>query len=309
MLCNFRKVAISAVLGAALLCGNRAGAADQAVSGKKLLLKGNPKMVLISKDLLVTAGANGSSADPRCVGDGGGGLGGSVELDDGTNSVTLAMPCANWSTNGAGSLYAYKDTAGVPKKAKIKAGLLKVVSPAGMGGFPVPSGAATIDVEVQVGSDKYCMTFSGTGDGSKFLVKDAAATSCGAPPTPTPTATNTPGGPTATDTPSPTPTDTPGAVTYADVQPIYQAKCSPCHTTLGSGGTNFGSFYADSQLASYYCAGQTKGFCTLVRVQNGSMPAGAGCTGSPVLDSGNPACLTAGEQATLTDWITQGEQP
>jgi hypothetical protein len=98
-------------------------------------------------------------------------------------------------------------------------------------------------------------------------------------------------------------------VTYADVQPIYQAKCSPCHTTLGSGGTNFGSFYADSQLASYYCAGQTKGFCTLVRVQNGSMPAGAGCTGSPVLDSGNPACLTAGEQATLTDWITQGEQP
>ena len=304
MRCNLRNLTVT-VIGAALFSAAHANAADQAISGKKLLLKSNPKMVLISKDLLVTAGANGSSADPRCVGDGGGGLGGSVKLDDGSNSVTLAMPCANWSTNGAGSLYSYKDTAGVPKKAKIKAGLLKVVSPAGMGGFPVPPGAATVDVEVQVGSDKYCMTFSGTGDGNKFVVKDAVATSCAAA-TPTPTATNTPtDGPTST----PTPTDTPSTVTYADVQPIYQSKCAPCHTVFASGGANFGTFYADSQLASYYCPAQTKGFCTLVRVQDGTMPAGAGCTGSPVLDSGNPLCLTAGEQATLSAWITQGQLP
>jgi hypothetical protein len=257
---------------------------------------------------LVAAAANGSSGDPRSIGDGGGGLGGSVKLDDGTNSVTLAMPCANWATNGAGSLYSYKDTAGVPKKGKIKAGLLKVVSPAGMGGFPVPNGAAIVDVEVQIGSDKYCMTFNGMGDGSKFVVKNVAATSCAAP-TPTPTVTDTPGGPTPTDTPSPTPTDTAGPVTYADVQPIYQSKCSPCHTTFGSGGANFGTFYADTQLLSYYCPGQTKGYCTLVRVQDGTMPAGAGCTGIPALDIGNSDCLTAGEQATLSARILQGQQP
>jgi hypothetical protein len=39
------------------------------------------------------------------------------------------------------------------------------------------------------------------------------------------------------------------------------------------------------------------------------MPAGAGCTGNPVLDSGNPSCLTAAEQTTLSDWILQGQMP
>ncbi len=293
-------------LFAVVASGGYAEAADQAVSGKKLLLKSNPKMVLLSKDGLVAAGANGSSADPRCVPDGGGGLGGSVKLDDGTNSVTMSMPCANWSTNGGGTLYKYKDTAGVPKIAKIKAGLLKVVSPAGMAGFPVPSGATSVYVEVQVGSDKYCMTFTGTGDGNKFLVKDAAASACGAPTaTPTPTATSTP-----TSTPTPSPTPTTGPVTYAgNVQPILQAKCAPCHTTLSSGGANLATSYTDTQLASYYCGSQTKGACSLVRVQNGSMPLGAGCTGNPVTDSGNPACLTAAEQTVLSDWITQGQLP
>lgn len=284
----------------AALSASHANAADQAISGKKLLLKSSPKMVLLSKDALVIAGANGSSSDPRCLGDGGGGLGGSITLDDGTNSATLPMPCANWTTNGSGTLYKFKDPAGAPKVAKVKGGLLKIVSP-GLGGFPVPNGAATIDVQVQIGSDSYCMTFTGTGNGNKFLVKDAVAGACLLP-----SAT-----PTDTPTPTPTPTDTPtfGTLTYADVQPVFLTKCSPCHATFGSGGTNFAASYADSQLPSYYCPGQTKGYCTLVRVQNGSMPAGGGCTGNPVLDVGNSACLTASEQNLLSQWITQGQQP
>jgi hypothetical protein len=282
---------------AVILSGSAASAADQGVTGKKLLLKNNPKMVLLSKDVLVAAGANGSSADPRCVPDGGGGLGGSVKLDDGVNTATLNMPCANWTTNSAGTQYKYKDTAGVPKVCKIKSGLLKVVSPAGIGGFPVPNGSATVDVEVQIGSDRYCMAFSGTGDGNKFLVKDSSAGTC--PPSSTPT-----------PTPSPTPTSTSGTVTYSgDAQPIFLSKCIPCHSTLGSGGANFATSYADTQLASYYCGGQTKGFCTLVRVQDGSMPQGAGCTGNPVTDAGNSACLTAAEQNILAQWIAQGQQP
>jgi hypothetical protein len=154
---------------AVVLLGSGAQAADHDVIGKKLLLKSSPKMVLLSKDPAVAAGANGSSADPRCAPDGGG-LGGSITLDDGTNNVTVSMPCANWITNGPGPLYKYKDASGVPKVGKIKAGLLKVVS-LGLGAFPVPNGPATVDVDVSVGSDRYCMTFSGTGDGSKFLVK------------------------------------------------------------------------------------------------------------------------------------------
>jgi hypothetical protein len=39
------------------------------------------------------------------------------------------------------------------------------------------------------------------------------------------------------------------------------------------------------------------------------MPQGAGCTGKPAMDMGNPACLTAAEQATLQAWITGGQMP
>jgi hypothetical protein len=87
------------------------------------------------------------------------------------------MPCANWSVNAAGTLYKYKDTTGTPKVGKIKAGLLMVVSP-GMGGLPVPNGDAAITAQVTVGTDRYCLRFIGTGDGDKFLVKDATAGSC-----------------------------------------------------------------------------------------------------------------------------------
>jgi hypothetical protein len=99
-------------------------------------------------------------------------------------------------------------------------------------------------------------------------------------------------------------------VTYAgQVQPILAAHCAPCHTQFGSGGANFASSYAQSQLASYYCPGKTKGACTLVRIQDGSMPQGAGCTGNPATDAGNAACLSAAEQSTLQAWITGGQQP
>ena len=134
----------------ALFLATNANAANVGVTGKKFLLKANPKMLLLSKDALVVPGANGSSSDPRCVADGGSGSGASVTLNDRTRALaTLGMPCANWSANSAGTLYKYKNTSGTPKVVKVKAGLLKIVSP-GMGGFPVPNGAATVSVQVSL---------------------------------------------------------------------------------------------------------------------------------------------------------------
>jgi hypothetical protein len=102
-------------------------------------------------------------------------------------------------------------------------------------------------------------------------------------------------------------------VTYAaDAQPIFEAKCSPCHTVDDAAGVDFASSYADTQVAGNpaYCpSGVTVGACTLVRIQNGSMPFGAGCTGDPAKDAGKDACLTAAEQATLASWISDGQQP
>jgi hypothetical protein len=100
------------------------------------------------------------------------------------------------------------------------------------------------------------------------------------------------------------------SVNYAaDVQPILQTRCAPCHTVSGSGGANFATQYAGTQLPSYYCSGMTKGACMLVRIQNGTMPAGGACSGNPTTDAGNPACLTAAQQATIQAWIAGGQQP
>lgn len=104
----------------------------------------------------------------------------------------------------------------------------------------------------------------------------------------------------------------PPVVTFSDVAPIYQAKCTPCHTDFGFGSHNIGSAdvavgYSDSQLQSYYVPGATKGAATLVRIKDGSMPMGQGCTGDPAADAGNPACLTKAEQDLIQAWITGGQ--
>ena len=102
------------------------------------------------------------------------------------------------------------------------------------------------------------------------------------------------------------------AVTFAAVHPIFAAKCASCHTTGGSGGANLGASniataYADSQESSSVCPGLTKGACALVRILNGTMPKGAGCSGDPATDAGKSGCLTAAQQETLEQWIDDGQ--
>ena len=160
----------------------QARAADQGITGKKLLLKGTSKLVLLSKDPSI----NIMGSDPV------GGSDSSITFDDGTNTATLSLPASNWSTNGSGTLFKYKNTSApsgpsVVKIAKVKAGLLKVVAK-GLP-VPIPNGPGTINVILSLdgGTNAYCMTFTGTGDGAKFLVKDSAAGICPATATPTPT--------------------------------------------------------------------------------------------------------------------------
>jgi hypothetical protein len=99
-------------------------------------------------------------------------------------------------------------------------------------------------------------------------------------------------------------------VTYAgQAQPIFQKYCSPCHTVAGVDGSNFASNYADTQVPSNLCGNLDVGTCTLVLIQNGFMPYQTGCSGNPMTDSGNPACLTAADQATIQAWIDDGQRP
>lgn len=94
--------------------------------------------------------------------------------------------------------------------------------------------------------------------------------------------------------------------TYSlDAQPIFQDKCDNCHTGAGAGGHNVGTVYADALLAAgdNACDGLTVGQCTIVLIQAGDMPQGAGCSGDPSQDAGNAACLTQAEQSVIQAWI------
>jgi hypothetical protein len=100
--------------------------------------------------------------------------------------------------------------------------------------------------------------------------------------------------------------------TFDDVHPVFRAYCADCHSTQGNGGLDIAAgdittAYASSQLPSYFVPGQTKGFAALVRIQNGDMPLGAGCSGTPAADATTPACLTASEQGRLQTWIQDGQ--
>lgn len=94
----------------------------------------------------------------------------------------------------------------------------------------------------------------------------------------------------------------------ADIQPVFEELCAPCHTGLGLGGHDLGTSYAAANDAAVnaVCDGLTKGACTIVRIQSGEMPPGRGCTGDPVADVANDACLDSAEQDIVQSWIDAG---
>ena len=227
---------------------SQARAADQGITGKKLLLKSTAKLVLLSKDPSI----NIMGSDPA------GGADSSITFDDGTNTATLSLPASNWSTNGPGTLLTYKNASApsgpsVVKIAKVKSGLLKVTAK-GLP-VPVPNGPGTINVVLSLdgGTNTYCMTFAGTGDGAKFLVKDSAAGVCAPPATPTPSATATP---TATPTLRLPDIPPPGAapLRYRDL--VFSTVSTTTNVTYGSAMNNSGQTVT-LQLDIYEPTGDT----------------------------------------------------
>jgi len=163
---------VAAAASMAVLGIGTARATDQGITGKKLLLKSS-KFVLLSKDPSI--GIAGS--DPV------GGADSSISFSNGGAPVSLALPATLWSANGGATVFKYKNHdapsgPSVVKVSKVAGGLLKAVGKGAS--LTVPNGAASINVVFSLdgGNNTYCMTFSGTGDGNKFLVKDAPAGTC-----------------------------------------------------------------------------------------------------------------------------------
>ena len=96
----------------------------------------------------------------------------------------------------------------------------------------------------------------------------------------------------------------------ADVMPIFLNKCDTCHTGDGLGGHNIGTTYSDALLPADVSDCNNPdllvGQCTIVRIQSGEMPLGAGCSGDPAQDAGNADCLTQAEQDAVQAWIDDG---
>src|SRR5215468_1865962 len=170
-----RSVVMTVVAAAASMAVFGLGTAcatDQGITGKKLLMK-TGKVVLLSKDPSISI----AGSDPV------GGSDSSVTFNDGSGPVPWSLPKTSWGKNGAGTLFKYKNAAAPSgpssvKIAKLSSGLLKMVAKGVP--FSVPNGAATVNIVFSLdgGTNAYCMTFSGTGDGNKFLVKDATAGTC-----------------------------------------------------------------------------------------------------------------------------------
>jgi hypothetical protein len=183
---------LTRLLAALALVGVTSGvpsdAADQALSGKKLLIKNPPagatanKVVYLAKDPSVVVGAAGGAGDPQCSGAGGGGAILRVRASGGSGEVTLPLPCGGWTTNAANTRYVYKDPTGATCKILVvKRGVLaKAVCKGAQMAIDVSGGMAPVTVIATLNTQQYCSEFGGTSvkNGSNevtFLHKDAAA--------------------------------------------------------------------------------------------------------------------------------------
>jgi hypothetical protein len=184
-------------LGAALvLCGGGVYAADQLLTGKKLLIKNPPsgvsknKTVHLSKDPGITIDPSGGDGDPTCGGGGGGGGSITIATSGAAGDITIPLPCANWSTNGANNQYKYKDTTKATcTTVLVKPGkLAKAVCQGTQVAIDLQAGMDPVAVAIRLGQDRYCTSFGGTikkdgSDDKTFLALDAlAAGGCPASP-------------------------------------------------------------------------------------------------------------------------------
>ena len=101
-----------------------------------------------------------------------------------------------------------------------------------------------------------------------------------------------------------------GGVSYAsDVQPIFAEKCSGgfCHNGAGAGGHNLADNLDDGDKAAGGQCGDTtdKKSCSVHRINNGTMPQGAGCKDNP----DGAGCLTTEQKATVQAWADGGYLP
>lgn len=192
-----------AFVAALVACGGSALAVDQQIVGKKLIIlnplsgPANNKIVYLSKDTSIALPGN-ATQDPRCPAAGSNNAQLTVGSVSSGETFTIGLPCGNWTVNGAGNTYRYKDTTGATCKIVIVKGsrLNKAVCKGTQVSYDLTNvDQVSVDVVLRAGTAplRWCTSFSALNgctvvkngsDGKKYLAKNCstAPVACGASP-------------------------------------------------------------------------------------------------------------------------------
>lgn len=108
------------------------------------------------------------------------------------------------------------------------------------------------------------------------------------------------------DAEPPTPSDAGRATTYADLQPLFRAKCTPCHAADAGHYAPFADTYDALRAASKLCPGDVVAGCIPRAVAIERME-GSGCRtyDQPFHREAWP-CLSADERSAILGWQEPG---
>jgi hypothetical protein len=194
---------------------------------------------------------------------------GACSDDDGSDVVPNPPPGAGTGGGGSGGSGGVVDAGPGGSSNGGRAGAAGSAGSAGAAGCtPIAIGDAGLD--------------AGSGDaGALDAGADASSDASAAPPT--------------------------GVVSFAaDIHPIFESSCGPCHVTDGSAGHNVGGADVDQAYADAVRLGQT----LIERVDGGGMPPSYApepnnCGDNGGTEPGDPGCLSVDEVALIQTWINQ----
>src|SRR6185503_17334975 len=136
-----------------------AGAADQLLPGKKLLLRtGRLNMTAKSPSVAVPAAP---ASDPTLVG-------ASLEIRAASGEIaTIALPASNWTKNGPGTIYKFKNPDAPAGPSAMKVAMKKQAKQvrlyAKSSGITLDESTQTrIGLILAMGPTRYCVLFGGT---------------------------------------------------------------------------------------------------------------------------------------------------
>jgi hypothetical protein len=218
--------------------GTLAHAADQPITGAKLLLKAkgtSQKLSFSSKDRTLVGPTLGGGDDPTAAG-------GALEVLNPVSgeTATMALPASGWSANTSGTAFKYRNSAAPGGPSAVRAAIVRgarglKVTARGTGVTLDAPAQGQIGVVLSVGTRRYCALFGGAAvladQPGRFTAKNAPAP--GECPTAVPpTTTSTSSTSTSSSTSSTTSTSSSSSSTSSSTSSTSSTSTS---TTLPGG--------------------------------------------------------------------------